>query len=118
MVNTKKFELFTLIYFVLDAYYEDEVKTNENLNIVLSDMNPFIWGDCISGDPAMYASYSKFIGNREITLDNSLEIAKEYVKTIDFADVTEAFDDMTDEDWLPVCQEYLASEHKGADASK
>ena len=110
-----KFELFTLIYFVLDAYYEDEVKTNNNLNIILADMNPFVWADCISADPAMYDEYCSFLGDREITLDNSLELAKEYVKTIDFVDVTEAFKDMTDNDWIPVCKEYLQSEHKGQD---
>ena len=27
-----KFELFTLIYFALDAYYEDEVKTNNSID--------------------------------------------------------------------------------------
>ena len=63
----------------------------------------------------MYNEYCSFLGDREITLDNSLELAKEYVKTIDFVDVTEAFKDMTDNDWIPVCKEYLQSEHKGQD---
>ena len=108
-----RFELFTLIYFVLDAYYEDEVKTNEKLQILLSDMNPFVWKDLGSADPAVYADYCRFLGDKIITLENSLEIAKEYVKTIEFADVIDAFQDMTDEEWLPVCQEYLSSEHKG-----
>ena len=108
-----KFELFTLIYFVLDAYYEEEVKTNDSLGIILGDMNPFVWADCGSADQAMYNDYCRFLGDREITLENSLELAKEYVKTIDFVDVTEAFKDMTDNDWIPACKEYLTSDHKG-----
>ena len=111
-----KFELFTLIYFVLDAYYEDEVKTNDNLSIILGDMNPFVWADCGSADPAMYNAYCRFLGDREITLENSLELAKEYIKTIDFVDVTEAFKDMTDGEWIPACKEYLESDHKGANS--
>ena len=111
-----KFELFTLIYFVLEAYYEDEVEENEKLNIVLSDMNPFVWEDCISSDPAMYAEYLDFIGDRQISIENSLSIAKDYVKTIEFYDVTEAFAEMTEDEWIPVCKEYLESAHKGSEA--
>ena len=47
-------------------------------------MNPFVWADCGSADPAMYNAYCRFLGDREITLENSLELAKEYVKTIDY----------------------------------
>ncbi len=108
-----KFELFTLIYFVLEAYYEDEAEKNEKLNVVLSDMNPFVWEDCISADPTMYAEYVDFIGDRQISIENSLAIAKDYVKTIEFYDVTEAFAEMTEDEWIPVCKEYLESAHKG-----
>lgn len=110
-----RFELFTLIYFVLDAYYEDEVKTDEELNTLLSDMNPFVWGDLNSADPAMYKHFCEFIGEQKITLENSLAIAKNYISTIDYVDVTEAFSEMTDEEWIIPCKEYLSSNHKGAD---
>lgn len=109
-----RFELFTLMYFVLDAYYEDEVKENDKLSVFLGDMNPFVWEDCISGDPAMYSEYCDFMGKKEITLENSLKIAKEYIKTIDFVDVTEAFQNMKDDEWIDGCTRYLSSEHKGA----
>ena len=39
-----EFELFTMIYFVLDAYYENDIE-DPFINIVLSDMNPFLWAD-------------------------------------------------------------------------
>jgi hypothetical protein len=112
-----RFELFTLIYFWLDSYYEDA--TDDRLITQISDMNPFIWEDIGSADPVAYIDFCEFIGDKEITVDNSLEIAKEYVKTIDYADVTPAFDDLTDEDierWKDGCEEYLSSDHKGAGA--
>lgn len=109
-----RFELFTLIYFVLDAYYEDEVKKDEKLNILLCDMNPFVWGDLNSADPAVYKHFCEFVGEQKITIENSLGIAKKYISTIDYVDVSEAFSEMTDEEWTVPCKEYLSSDHKGA----
>ena len=71
-----EFELFTMIYFVLDAYYENDIE-DPFINTVLSDMNPFVWADIGSADPAMYSEYLDFLGGRTITLENSLSIAKE-----------------------------------------
>ena len=47
------------------------------------------------------------------TIDNSLDIAKEYLKTIDYADVTAALKDMTTEEWSSYRRKYLAEPHKG-----
>lgn len=110
-----KFELFTMIYFVLDAYYEDEVQSNEKIHTLLSDMNPFVWADLSSADPCVFKEFCDFVGEEIITMENSLSIAKKYVKTIDYVDVMEAFEDMTDEEWIGPCREYLEEEHKGAD---
>ena len=40
-----RFELFTLIYFWLDAYYEDE--TDDRLITQISDMNPLIFASLL-----------------------------------------------------------------------
>ncbi len=111
-----KFELFTLIYYVLDAYYEDASHTDDKINTVISDMNPFMWQDCTSADPTVYDAYCKLVGDKEILLENSLQIAREYIGTIDYADVSEAFHDMTDEEWITACKEFLATDHKGKDS--
>ena len=108
-----KFELFTLIYFWLNRYYKNE--TDDRIINQLSEMNPFIWADIGSADPAVYSEYCSFFGDRPISLENSLEIAREYVQTIDYVDVTEAFGNITEAEWLRGCTEYLASEHKGSD---
>ena len=113
-----KFELFTIVFYWLDAYYDDS--TDDRLINQLSDMNPFIWKDIGSADPAVYIEFCEFVGDREITIENSLDIAKEYVESIDYADMTAAFDDLSDEDikrWMAGCEEYLSSDHKGADAN-
>ena len=79
-----------------------------NLALVFKDK-------CVSANPAMYSEFCRFLVEQKITLDNSMKIAKEYVKTIGFADVTETFKDMTNEEGLPACKEYSESEHKGSD---
>ena len=109
-----RFELFTMIYFWLDVYYEDS--TDDRIINQLSEMNPFMWKDPTSADPAVYDEYCSFIGERNITLENSLSIAREYVKMIDYVDVTEAFKNVDQKEWIIGCEKYLASEHKGEEA--
>ena len=108
-----KFELFSLIYYWLSRFY----KNNKNDRIInqLSEMNPFLWDDIGSADPAVYADYCSFLNGRKITLENSLEIAKEYVQTINYVDVTEAFCNADRKKWEDGCAKYLATDHKGSD---
>ncbi|MEE3485504.1 MAG: hypothetical protein VZQ98_14435 [Bacteroidales bacterium] len=113
-MNMNEFELFTLIYYSLDAYFGKDVE-DASINCVLSDMCPFTFDDIGSADPVMYEDYIKFIDGREITIENSLDFAREYVKTIDFADVTSALEEMTEEKWIKGCKEFLSQPHKGAE---
>ncbi len=108
------FELFTLIYYSLDAYYGREIE-DTYINSVVSDMNPFVFDDIGSADPAVYDEYKGFIDGKEITLENSLGIAREYLRTIDYADVTPALEGMTEEKWIEGCEKYLSQPHKGED---
>lgn len=41
-------------------------------------MNPLVWEDIESADPAMYSEYLEFLNGRAITLENSFDIAKDY----------------------------------------
>ena len=108
-----KFELFTMIYFWLDKYYENT--TDDRILNQLSEMNPFLWKDIGSADPAVYSEFCTFLGERNISVENSLSIAKEYVATIDYVDVTAAFENIDPEEWIHGCKDYLSAEHKGAD---
>lgn len=106
-----KFELFTMIYFWLDTFYENT--TDDSIVNQLSDMNPFLWEDLTSADPAVYSEYCSFIAGRDITMRNSLDLAREYVKTIDNAWMTDAFENIDPEEWIKGCRDYLATSHKG-----
>lgn len=110
-----KFELFTLIYFWLNRYYKDD--TDDRVINQLSGMDPFTWADIGSADPAVYNEYCAFIGEKKITIENSLSIAKKYVRTIDYVDVTKAFENIDLAEWIRGCKKYLAEDHKGADIS-
>ena len=80
-------------------------------------MNPFIWDDIGSADPAVYDEYCSFIGDAEITVENSIDFAREYMKSIKYADLTAAFNNIDINKWMDGCKRYLASDHKGADSS-
>ena len=110
-----EFELFTMIYFALDAYYEQDIE-DSSINTVLNDMNPFVWSDESSADPAMYRAFLHYLNGREIQLENSLSIAMDYLKTIKYADVTAALQDMGEDTWIEYCKKYLSESHKGGAA--
>ena len=107
-----KFELFTIIYYWLDNYYKDS--KDDMIIDQLSDMNPFVWEEIGSADPAVYDKYCDFIGDRTINSDNSLEIAKGYVATITYADMNEAFENVDTARWLKGIDDYLSTDHKGS----
>ena len=76
------FEYFSLIFFMLDACWEDTKDTN--LGQFLSEMNPYMWGTEDSADPAVYEEFKEFMKDKNLGKDNGFELAKEYLKTIDF----------------------------------
>ncbi len=107
-----EFELFTLVYYALESYYGNDAEDSE-INSFLSDMCPFTFEDIGSADPVVYEDYLEFIDGKEITVENSLGIAREYLKTIEYADVTPALEAMTEEKWIEGCKKYLSQPHKG-----
>ena len=109
-----EFELFSLIYIALDEYYDSETCDND-INTFISGLSPFTFTNIGSADPCEYKKYQKFINGRKITIDNSLEIAKEYIKQIDYVDVREPFEVMTEQEWKSACNTYLSEPHKGMD---
>ena len=102
-----KFELFAMIFYALDAYYGEDIP--EEINNFLSDMCPFTFADEGSADPVIYEDYCEFMGNKEIWLENSFSLAKEYVFQIKDLDLKEAFSDLTEEFWIQGCKEFLST---------
>lgn len=108
-----KFELFSLIFFYLDTQWEEN--KDEVLGEYLGDMNPFLFKDIGSADPAVYSDFCKVIAE-QITVENSLELAKKYIESLDNETVATAFGTIDPQEWLECTVEYLQMEHKGKDA--
>ena len=99
-----KFELFSLIFFALDAQWDNN--PNDALGDYLSDANPFLFIDIGSADPACYDDFCKFVSKNNIELKNSYKIAKNYVENLAIVDVTEAFAKTDETQWLAVAKKY------------
>ncbi|MBE5857838.1 MAG: hypothetical protein E7296_09800 [Lachnospiraceae bacterium] len=106
-----EFELFTMIFYAVDSYYEDN-PTSE-LASFLGMMSPLTFKEVDSADSAIFADFRAFLNKRSITIDNSLELAKEYSKTVEYCDITGAFNGISEKQWKLACEDYLSKPHKG-----
>ncbi len=104
------FELFTMVFFTLDAYWDEN--KGEELGNFLSGMNPFLFEGEGSAISNIYSDFCAFLGNRIITKDNSFDIAREYVSSLDKDYVLVAFEWIDKKKWEDSCEEYLAECHK------
>ncbi len=109
-----EFELFTIMYFWIDDYYAES--SDDKINNLIGEMNPFLWQENCSADPALFDDFCHYMEGKTATIDNSLELAKNYVEAIDYVDVTEAFENPDYEKWKDGCRRYIADEHKGGEA--
>ena len=75
-------------------------------------MDPLVFDDIGSADPIVYEEYKVFIRGKEITSEKSLGIARGYLNTIDYADVTPVLDAITEERWIDGRKKYLSQPHK------
>ena len=107
-----KYELFTMIFFVLDKYWDEN--KNEELGQFLSNMNPFMFEDVGSAIPDVYENFCKIIDDKDIKMENSFEIAKMYINSLDANSVTNAFGWIDEEEWKAACADYLDEPHKGS----
>lgn len=104
-----QFELFCMIYYVLDAEW-DESK-DEQLGDFLSRANPFLFADIGSADPSVYAQFcEKAVGS--ITIENSYHIAAAYIKSLENDKISSAFSSIGEEEWIECVKEYLVQDHK------
>ena len=75
--------LFISLYRALDCLYDEE--PNDELGNFLSGMNPYLFKDGESADPAIYAEFEEYMNNRQISLDEATEddgyeVAYNYLK--------------------------------------
>lgn len=107
-----KFELFCLIYLALDADWDET--HDEELGRYLSDANPFLFAENVSAVQDVFRKFEEFVGDREITEDNSYSIAEEYVRQLDIPAVSRSFSTLERDQWGEAARDYLSSEHKGS----
>lgn len=107
------FELFTMVFFTLDAYWDEH--KGEELGNFLSGMNPFLFEGIGSAISSVYIDFCGFLNERTITRENSFEIAKEYVLSLDKDYIVNAFEWIDKKKWDDSCKEYLAEHHKGGE---
>ena len=105
-----KFELYCMIYYVLDAEW-DESK-NPELGEFLSGANPFLFADIGSADPTVYTHFCDNISG-EITVENSYGIASEYITGLGSEVISAAFFTIDEDDWIESVKDYLSQDYKG-----
>lgn len=105
-----QFELFCMIYYVLDAAWE-ETKESE-LGDYLSGANPFRFEDIGSADPAVFHRFCEII-SEPITVENCYEKAKCYISSLNSGILSNAFFVVDEADWNAGVTDYLSAPHKG-----
>lgn len=105
-----KFELFCMIFYVLDAEW-DESK-NHALGEFLSSANPFLFDSLSSAVPEIYNNFVSHISG-PITVENSYDKALNYIDSLHNDMINKAFKNISKEEWIESTLDYLAHDHKG-----
>lgn len=100
-----KFDLYCMIFLALDADWDDT--QDEELGKFLSDANPFLFEGNVSAVRKVYEEFCSYIGDREISIENSFEIAKEYIAFLANEAVSESFALLEKEQWEEGLKEYF-----------
>lgn len=106
-----KFELFCMIFYVLDAEWDD---TKDGvIGDYLSAANPFLFEDIGSAEPSVYLDFCRQVGNEFIPVEHSFDIAWEYIQKLNESNIEHAFRNISKEEWNESVREYLSMPHKG-----
>ncbi len=107
------FELFSLIFLLLDERWEVH-KENEDLGHFLSEMNPYLWDDIGSADPAVYSEFLDFMQDKTIGEDFGYSLVSPYLDTIEFyPNLKRYLSDVDKETWIDAVHQLLSQPHKG-----
>ena len=106
-----------MIFYALDLYYENN--PSDELGIFLGAMSPFTFKEIDSADSAIYEEFCEIVNKESIEIEESYDLAKDYLKSIENIDVYSFFCEVTTKkQWVEGCKEYLESEHKGSRLSE
>ena len=112
------FELFTMMYYVLEAENEKIGRTDEHLLDYVSDLNPFLWASEDSADPAYFSEFTEFMKNKTIGEDFGYSLIIEFIKTNDeyYFGMEKYFLHTSIDEFKEATSRYLSEHHKGDDA--
>ena len=97
-------DIFVMMYFTLETYWEDN-KT-DTLGNLCSELNPFLFKDRKSADPAYWTIFCKKYTDKQYSTSEGYTIAKEYVKSLDNAEATKAMEHISLELWEKAFDKY------------
>lgn len=106
-----RFEMFTMIFYALDLYYDEH--PSDDLGGFLGAMSPFTFKGIDSADSAVYEDFCRIVMDQQIPIEKSYDMAVSYLKTIENVDAYTPFASVSREDWIRGCEDYLSKPHKG-----
>lgn len=98
----KAYKSFVYMFYALDAIYDEN--PNEELGNYLSGLNPFLFDDEGSADPAEYEdfkeTYAKQFGDKEVATSDIYEFCKDYLTKKAPEKAVDAFNQIKKEEWI------------------
>ncbi len=106
-----KYNILLCIYQYLDEHFDKTC--SDKFVYYISNINPYVWGDGSTADPAYYADYMRivngFFEGNECSLEDGLKYAKMYLAEYNALEHTEfgsnideaelVFSECTPDDW-------------------
>lgn len=100
------YDYFVLMYYALDSVYQDS--PNEELLDYISDLNPFIWADESSADPAEYEDFKSEFQKCGTTDAYGYIFVKNYINRKCGKSIKDAFSTISKSAWKRAMKEYLS----------
>jgi hypothetical protein len=76
--------LFKQLFHALDTEYDKRKKELDELGGFLSDMNPYLFADSNSADPAMYSDFCDIVTAEEIDETRAKELTDKFINSCDW----------------------------------
>ena len=96
------YKSFVYMFYALDAIYDEN--PNDELGNYLSGLNPFLFDDEGSADPAEYEefkeAYAEQFGDKEPTTSEIYEFCRGYLSKNAPQKAIEAFNEFEKDDWI------------------
>ena len=91
-----------------------EINHDETLGNFISGMNPYLWEEETSADPAVYDEFLEFMNNKTIGADYGYHLVNDYLDTVDYyKNIKRFLANIDGQFWIESAQKLLSQPHKG-----